>query len=142
MALGGLWHGAGWTFVVWGVLHGLALALGVLWRRVNLPMPAILGWFLTFGFVTLAWVFFRAPTFKAAERMFEALFLHSEWGSGTHWRTITIAAVIALTAPPTGAIVSRLAVNSWTAVGAAIALAAVLLEVGGDHVVEFIYFQF
>src|SRR5581483_7927965 len=38
MALGGLWHGAGWTFVIWGILHGIGLAAGVLWRRWFVPI--------------------------------------------------------------------------------------------------------
>ena len=65
MALGGLWHGAGLTFVAWGVAHGVGLGAGVLWRRAGLTMPAWLGWALTFIFVVLAWVPFRAASFDA-----------------------------------------------------------------------------
>ena len=68
MALGGLWHGAGLTFVAWGVAHGLGLGAGVLWRRAGLTMPAWLGWALTFIFVVLAWVPFRAASFDAMLR--------------------------------------------------------------------------
>src|SRR5215212_5102116 len=53
MALGGLWHGAGLTFVAWGVLHGLGLGAGLLWRRANLAMPTAAGWALTMAFVML-----------------------------------------------------------------------------------------
>ena len=59
MALGGLWHGAGWTFVIWGASHGLGLSTGVLWRRWLPPMPAAIAWPLTMVFVMTAWVFFR-----------------------------------------------------------------------------------
>mgnify|MGYP000417993349 CR=1 FL=1 len=57
----GLWHGAGWTFLVWGALHGLAQVAERAWgrRRDHLPRP--LRWGLTFLFVNIAWVFFRAP---------------------------------------------------------------------------------
>ena len=142
MGLGGLWHGAGWTFVIWGLLHGLGLCAGMLWRRWKLPMNPVAGWALTFGFVMLAWVFFRAPTFEAAWRVLNGLFLQTGWGPDFRWRTIVTAAGIVFTAPPTQALVERLGVNRWVAVAAGVALAAVLLDIGGDSTVEFIYFRF
>ena len=63
MLLSGLWHGAGWNFMVWAALHVLGTLLHRAWRGVtNWRLPAMLGWLLTFGWVTLAWVFFRAPS--------------------------------------------------------------------------------
>ncbi|MCC7282243.1 MAG: MBOAT family protein, partial [Acetobacteraceae bacterium] len=60
MVLGGLWHGAGWTFVIWGALHGVALVLAHLWRaRMGDRMPALAGWLLTMLVVVVGWVFFR-----------------------------------------------------------------------------------
>ena len=64
MALGGLWHGAGLTFVAWGVAHGLALIVGAVLAARRLPMPAALGWLLTFLFVMLCWVLFRAADLR------------------------------------------------------------------------------
>jgi D-alanyl-lipoteichoic acid acyltransferase DltB (MBOAT superfamily) len=71
MVLGGLWHGAGWTFLLWGTLHGLYLCVNHAWYALRkkrgwaaLPKPLAIG--LTFLFVMIAWVFFRAPTFDAA----------------------------------------------------------------------------
>lgn len=58
--IGGIWHGAGWTFVLWGFLHGTAMVLGRLWGRLSVPMPRPLAWFLTFNFLNFTWVFFRA----------------------------------------------------------------------------------
>jgi D-alanyl-lipoteichoic acid acyltransferase DltB (MBOAT superfamily) len=62
----GIWHGAGWTFIVWGLLHGLGQvaerALGQ--RREKLPKA--LQWLLTFAFINIAWVFFRAPDITSA----------------------------------------------------------------------------
>lgn len=66
MLLGGLWHGAAWTFVVWGGLHGLGLVVNHLWRSAGFAMPVLLGRGLTFLFVALAWVFFRAESFEQA----------------------------------------------------------------------------
>lgn len=67
MLIGGLWHGASWTFVVWGGLHGLYLSINHAWNRAKLggigPWP---GRLLTFLAVTVAWVFFRAQTFTDA----------------------------------------------------------------------------
>ena len=57
----GLWHGAGWTFLVWGALHGLAQIAERAWGRGRDYLPFLLRWGLTFLFVNLAWVFFRAP---------------------------------------------------------------------------------
>ncbi len=81
MLLGGLWHGAGWTFVAWGALHGLYLVINHGWRALCKRTPALTpmfaGWrgvSLTFFMVVLAWVFFRAASFGAAAHMLEAMF--------------------------------------------------------------------
>ncbi len=72
--LGGIWHGAGWTFVFWGALHGGALVLHRLWQQAGLYMPKLLGWFLTFNFVNIAWVFFRARNFDDALKVLKGMF--------------------------------------------------------------------
>lgn len=64
--LGGLWHGASWMFVIWGALHGLAMAVHRLWSEAGGRMPAWLAWLLTFNFVNVTWVFFRAHDLDAA----------------------------------------------------------------------------
>lgn len=65
MLLGGLWHGAGWQFILWGGLHGLLLAWLVGWRRlISFRLPTGLSWLLTFGAVMLAWVPFRANSIE------------------------------------------------------------------------------
>ncbi|HEY4374103.1 MAG TPA: MBOAT family protein [Burkholderiales bacterium] len=81
MLLGGLWHGAAWTYVAWGGLHGLYLVANHGWRATCAGHPRLArvfaGWrgiALTFFFVVLAWVFFRAPTFAAAAHMLSAMF--------------------------------------------------------------------
>ncbi len=73
MLLGGLWHGANWTFVMWGALHGLALSANHLWRERKFRMPAALAWMLTFSFVTLAWVLFRAHSIGRTAAMFSGM---------------------------------------------------------------------
>ena len=64
--LGGLWHGAGWTFVLWGALHGAALVLQRIWTWSGLAMYRWFAWALTFVFVNFAWVYFRATTIEQA----------------------------------------------------------------------------
>ena len=77
MLIGGVWHGAGWTYIFWGALHGLYLVINHVWQQfaaprlrpvLTLPAPltAGLSWLLTFLLVVLAWVFFRAPTMASA----------------------------------------------------------------------------
>ncbi len=64
--LGGLWHGASWMFVIWGALHGGALVVHRLWQRWGGALPTVLAWVVTFQFINLTWVFFRAEDMQAA----------------------------------------------------------------------------
>ena len=57
----GLWHGAGWTFLIWGGLHGLGQIAERAWGKGRERLPRLLRWAVTFAFVNAAWVFFRAP---------------------------------------------------------------------------------
>lgn len=59
----GLWHGAGWSFIIWGGMHGFALICCRLWQRKGFHLPILPAWLLTFLFVNTAWVFFRATSF-------------------------------------------------------------------------------
>jgi alginate O-acetyltransferase complex protein AlgI len=81
MFLGGLWHGAAWTFVVWGLLHGFYLVIEHASRALigerawtnNFAVKLLLG-LITYGAVCLAWVFFRASDFTIATRMLRGMF--------------------------------------------------------------------
>ncbi len=68
----GLWHGAGWTFLIWGGLHGLAQIVERLWGEGRERLPAALRWTMTFVFVNAAWVFFRAPDVSSAVKLLSA----------------------------------------------------------------------
>ena len=74
MLLAGLWHGAGWNFVIWGGLHGLFLVIHRAYRRLFPPLPALLGQALTLAAVILAWVPFRAASPPQALIVFRGLF--------------------------------------------------------------------
>jgi alginate O-acetyltransferase complex protein AlgI len=73
--IGGIWHGAGWTFAVWGLLHGMAAVVLRIWRGFDIRMPKILAWFLVFNFVNMAWVFFRAKDLGQALAILKSMFL-------------------------------------------------------------------
>jgi len=71
--LGGIWHGAGWTFVFWGFLHGMALVIHRFWKKLGFSMPSLLAWFVTFNFINIAWVFFRAKEWSDALKVLHAM---------------------------------------------------------------------
>lgn len=74
MLLGGLWHGANWTFVIWGGLHGAFLVLHQVWQKISpFRLPRMAGVFLTFLAVMVAWIFFRAENADTAFRMIHAM---------------------------------------------------------------------
>lgn len=64
--LGGLWHGAAWTFVIWGGLHGLAISVHRLWQKNGFVLVPLVSWLLTFNFINMTWVFFRAHDIPSA----------------------------------------------------------------------------
>ena len=87
MVIGGLWHGAAWTYVVWGALHGLALGVHKLWMRITghgrdhkgTFLGNLLSGFVTFLFVTFCLIIFRADSFSTAIKMITAIFT---WQNG------------------------------------------------------------
>ena len=105
-------------------------------------VPALLGWALTALFVVLTWVLFRATSFEAALIIFKGLFGLAPIGSGFKWRTILIAAAIAMVGPSAWAAVHRLPPNRALAAAFAVLFVVVLLKIGDDANYEFIYFQF
>jgi alginate O-acetyltransferase complex protein AlgI len=121
MLLGGLWHGAAWTFVLWGALHGAFLMVNHLWnakvRRNAAPgRPArVLGWLLTFLCVMIAWVVFRAESMHAAVDIYKGMLgMHGGASLGAFrefaaipyrkpefFQTTLVALFICLALPPT-----------------------------------------
>jgi D-alanyl-lipoteichoic acid acyltransferase DltB (MBOAT superfamily) len=93
MLIGGLWHGAAWRFVVWGTLHGMALAIERLLKPyIRMPQnifTRFIGIILTFHFVTFAWIFFRAPDFSTAMELMEMVSQLSF--KAEHWLSVTVA---------------------------------------------------
>ncbi len=113
MTLGGLWHGASWTFVVWGVLHGLLLigqrifqgwcdVLPRLRRAVHSAPGTVGRIVLTFLLVSLCWIFFRAQSFHDAVLMFRGLFRTHGLELPTSSRVVVATLVVFLTAYAAG----------------------------------------
>jgi len=74
MGLGGLWHGASWTFLVWGIWHGLGLVAGRVWTAMRMPaIPVVIGHIATLAFVMIGWTLFRAQDWATAVGMFRGL---------------------------------------------------------------------
>jgi D-alanyl-lipoteichoic acid acyltransferase DltB (MBOAT superfamily) len=145
MLLGGLWHGANWTFVAWGALHGGALALAAAWRRRAAPPPRFVGWLFTLLFVVTTFVLFRAADFSAAATVITAMTGANGIGSVAidNRAVLFIAIAAALLLPPGHRIAGiLLAPKTWQAVAAGACLVWLLLLSGGRLQKEFIYFQF
>lgn len=155
MLLGGLWHGAAWNFIIWGALHGGALAATRIWQRwrrdrdfnPTSPLYRAGAIFLTFHFVCLTWVFFRSPTFSDALAIFESL---GALTLGVNNVAPTVALALA------GGFALHLSPDGWydhleatyakapvLVQGLLLALLVLLLDqVATSEVVPFIYFQF
>src|SRR5208337_4740505 len=70
----GIWHGAGWNFILWGCLHGCALIAYRIWTKTGIRMPKLLAWFVTFNFINVCWVFFRAQDMGSAIKVLRGMF--------------------------------------------------------------------
>lgn len=71
--IGGLWHGAGWTFIFWGFLHGIALVVHRVWQNLGFRLNKVLAWFITFNFINLTWIFFRAKEWEDAIKVLKGM---------------------------------------------------------------------
>ena len=78
--ISGLWHGASWLFVLWGMLHGAGLVIHRIWcKHLNCSMPKFLGRAITFIFVLIAWVPFRATNWSQAKGLYKGMFMPEKW---------------------------------------------------------------
>lgn len=159
MLLGGLWHGAAWTFVFWGAIHGAGLCAVHLWGRTGIRLSPVLGWFLTFVFVAATFVLFRATSISQGLHILASM-------SGLHGLNMTMRISEggwrpAISGSPVHDIVSLIVISAalvflfpnsdWlagrirpTAIGALAfggALAALVILVGRGAQ-DFVYFQF
>jgi len=149
MLLGGLWHGAAWTFVAWGALHGsvqVAERLGKAVLGQRRLIPGWLGVLITFHIVCLGWILFRAENFSMAMQVLEGLGRFQTASLVTPFLVLLIVGGLAMHWLPPRAIeglAERLKVAPFVTMGVLIGLAILLIEaVRPDGVAPFIYFQF
>ncbi len=69
----GIWHGAGWNFVIWGMLHGICILIHRIWKNTERKLPKLIGWFITINLVNIFWVFFRAENLKSAAKVIKEM---------------------------------------------------------------------
>ncbi|MBS2551186.1 MBOAT family protein [Catenulispora sp. NL8] len=162
MLLGGLWHGAAWTFVFWGGIHGIGLAMERAWPSMRkalgfrngmpvwIPQPVktTVGRIVTFHVVCLAWVFFRAPDLGTAFAVLGRLFAGGpSTGVVTPTIVLLIAAALATQWVPRGVGARlRTAFVTLPVYAQGVSLGVLLLVIaavsGGQGVAPFIYFRF
>ena len=149
MFLGGFWHGAGWTFILWGLMHGCALAVNHLWQRLKKPLPRTIGIPLTFLFVIVGWVVFRSQNLPTAWQMISAMLglhpspEHSKLSPLVHHLSSSLAWLSLLLAwcffaPNTQEMAVR--PRWYVAVIAACLFAAAFMSI--DKASDFLYFKF
>lgn len=153
MALGGLWHGASWTFLAWGALHGVGLVIGRLWRAASMPsLPFWLGHIMTLLFVMVGWSLFRAQTWASFGTIMTGFSGANGLGfSGAFLAALRpmevltmIAGLVAIYAPATNFSSSRwsAAAGAMKSASAFILWLVALWVLQGRAIVPFLYFQF
>ena len=150
--IGGLWHGASWMFVIWGGMHGAAIVLHRASLRFGLQIPTAPAWFVTFSFINLAWVFFRAKDMQSAQRMLSAMMnfrdgsLLKMFDVQQRHATLLIGlgfAIVLLTKTTIELCEdSRNCEKMCVIAGAALAISLIAMSFVGTGVSEFLYFNF
>jgi alginate O-acetyltransferase complex protein AlgI len=144
MLLGGLWHGANWTFVFWGGYHGALLCFYKLFGKPWDRLPAVVQRVGTFFLVVIGWVFFRSDDFSIAEAMLARMFTLSPGsifpGLVGLLTALAVAAAIAHFARNTFEMNHEW--NSWTVAGLSLGYTAALLAIASGQQSPFLYFQF
>jgi len=149
MVLGGLWHGASWTFALWGGLHGAYVAVNHRWQRFGIRLPAAISWALTFVAVMVGWVFFRAPSLPRAQVILAGMaglngfaWPHLPYSiGGNRYKFLLPALALVLWCPSRRTIMERRWENDYLFAAAFAVLAGLSILRLGDPS-PFLYFQF
>jgi D-alanyl-lipoteichoic acid acyltransferase DltB (MBOAT superfamily) len=154
MVIAGFWHGANWTFIVFGALHGAALVLNQIWKKKRWPMSPPLAWLGTFTFVVVALVFFRSASLGQAFAVVSSMFsLHGGFLDYGPWMGIgrvdqlmgivCMLAGIVILLPRRSIETPRGLQPSWSAVAVTVALAGIsLIYTNGIVSKSFVYRDF
>lgn len=149
--IGGVWHGAGWGFVIWGILHGAASCILKLWRRLHINLPKQLCWLITFLFVSISWVFFRATSMDSAIKILKGLSGLNGYGLGMKnwhayrvssgdWINIVVVLLIAIFAKNSNQLIKKLNPSTGLLLLSSIIFIVAVYNLTGYS--EFIYFNF
>ena len=142
MLLGGLWHGAGWTFVLWGAYHGMLLSIHRVWKLSGVTLHQVLAWPITMVAVILGWVLFRSKGIDESVAYYVALVGRGDHGVSISLRDVPaafwLAAVLLLTWNERLPVKGRFAVLG--AIGSGLLIW--LCVSSGGEISEFLYFQF
>ncbi len=147
MLLGGLWHGAGWTFVLWGALHGAALVVNHLWTASGRSLSRGPAWVVTLLFLLPCWVIFRADSLDTAFSILGSMIGMHGFSMALpisyNWGFSVLAFVLAVLGPTSQALaLSLLRPRRIWAAAIALLLIYLTLNLAGDGYTEFLYFQF
>lgn len=145
--VGGIWHGASWTFIVWGALHGLACCIQETWTEYKLGMNKTVGFIITFLFINISWVFFRAQDINTAilllKKMIDPAYpLH--FIPATQLILLTISGCIVWGFPNSQNVVDKfpLASSKYTGIFLGIAVFISIVSQNSAPTSPFLYFNF
>jgi D-alanyl-lipoteichoic acid acyltransferase DltB (MBOAT superfamily) len=140
----GLWHGAGWNFLLWGVLHGVGLLVVAAWKTVDRPIPMLPAWFLTMFFFVAVNTVFRAPDLATAWTFIVTTTgVHGFGGPFAGMGIVAISGLVSIVLPASHRLAERwIKPYPALAVAAAAAFVYLVVYVGRGAPQSFVYFQF
>ena len=157
MLIGGLWHGAAWKFVFWGAMHGAGLAVHKACKPILDKIPdnfvtTFIFWLITFVYVSLLWVFFRAASFEDSVLIIKNIFVDFEWGQipqfisiRPEWSIMMLTLIILHFIPQRVADHTQeyFIKSPWLLkLGVFLVVVQLVIEFMSEEVAPFIYFQF
>jgi len=142
----GFWHGAAWTFVLWGLAHGLAIICFVLWQKLEIRLPFVIGWLMTTLFVIFGWVIFRSTSLDECLRLMQTLIdvrhIHTARFEMPPKALIIALLIAAIPFTPLQLVTLKTRPHRALAFIIGVLAVVVLLEVGKGQPTNFVYFQF
>ena len=154
MTIAGVWHGAGWTFVLFGFLHGIGLTINHLWRRTGRKIPTLISWFLTINFVNICLVFFSASSIEQSYVIISRMFFDIRIGSTSLFQDymaadiikigiiLVIATCVTFFSPNAQEILDRFKLTKSRIIYTSVLIVVSLLFMNTIAPKEFIYFAF
>lgn len=92
--IGGIWHGAGWLFILWGLLHGIANVLNRVFNSLNIKLNTFIARFITFNFINFTWIFFRSKDWGVVKNIISSMFDFSNAGWHQQGSNVSVLALV------------------------------------------------